>query len=160
MVIFCPKRKKCRNDQYSAGEGRCYAQSYPQILWINQPLFGPRGPTTCPAGPTRARLRALFISSGHCHESGYTSRLQRDHRELQLRQHVQNALHHGQGSAGRRLLELPSFLYRQAENGRHRGPRRQVSQEVRRRSSRSALIEVCFPRWPPPGIVALKSRQS
>src|SRR5205823_8984302 len=50
-----------------------------------------------------------------------------------LRQHVQDELDPRSRSAGRGVLELPSFLYGQAEDRRHRGPRGQVPPEVRGR---------------------------
>ena len=64
------------------------------------------------------------------HESRNSPRLRRNQRNLRLRSHVQNALD-SQGRYPRgNLLQLPPVFHRTSEADGHRGPRREVREEV------------------------------
>src|SRR2546430_5819361 len=69
---------------------------------------------------------------------------------MRLREHVHHAEHRPQRHDSRRgLLELPPVLHRQAEDPRHRWPRREVREEVRQEPlDQARRQEVTKQTWP------------
>src|SRR5260221_3723833 len=67
------------------------------------------------------------------HETRYSPRLSSLNGALRLRQHLSDWLdHEGRDAARRNLLDLPSFLHRQAKTRGHRGSPRALPNEIRR----------------------------
>src|SRR5258706_12535323 len=92
-----------------------------------------------PTRPSHAGPRLVLAPSGQYplaparsrdHEARDSSELRRDQSRLQLRQRIHDPLYARSGSACRGVLVVPSVLYRQAEDGRQRWPRRQVPQAL------------------------------
>ena len=123
--------------------GVSHPHTYPQLLWISGlPKTGATAgrngfsrPPFLRGQTSPATLRALFPSRAPrgvaAMKSGIHPEYKADHGDLQLRQHLPDPLDARSRPADRGVLELPSVLYRQAEDRRHGRSRRQVPQEVR-----------------------------
>ena len=127
-----------------------------------------------PAGGTRNTTRApAFHEHEHQrlpqkrrYEARHPPRVQRDHRDLWLRQHLHHPQHVRDRSADRRgLLGVPPLLHRQAEDPRHRRPRGPVREALRQargchRRRHGRRRQVAPPTAPAPTLVVGRAPSS
>ena len=117
-----------------AGATRCRrARLHPGSVFPHNPP-----PFAAPRSQGRLRRRAQESLD----EREDSPEVRRDHRHLQLRQHVQDPLHHGAAPARGSLLRLPSVLHGQAEDHGHGRARGEVPPALRPRGGKTLRLRM------------------